>query len=265
MATMKYAWSARRWCGYFRRQQGHRLRIPWERGAELTESERELLASSLPEFQQGEGLEGSSFFRSVACYGERSGESGYVEAHSLFMAEEKRHASDLARFLNLAEIPLLTRWSLLNRMFCWLGSRGGLETTLTIIFMVEVIAECYYRALKEATGSAVLRRLCDQIVRDEKSHVRFQAERLAIMRRGRPRWRLCLRHWLDLVFFSAAGAVCWCGHHRVLRAGGHGFFTYWVLAWRRCKAAKSVMNDRAAGRCNLRASKSPRPDLQQLL
>jgi hypothetical protein len=112
--------------------------------------------------------------------------------------------------------------------------------------MVEIIAECYYRALKHATGSTVLQRLCDQIVRDEKSHVRFQAERLAIMRRGRARWRLGLHCWIDVVFFLAAGLVCWCGHRRVLRAGGFGLFAYWSLAWQRFRVARSVMNQDTA-------------------
>jgi hypothetical protein len=237
MESTKYAWSPRRWCSYFQRQQTYRVRIPWERGAELTPEERDLLATSLPEFQQGEGLDGGAFDRSVERYGERTGDQEFIEAHRLFMAEENRHATDLAQFLRLADIPLLTKRSFLNRLFCWLGSRGSLETTLAIIFMVEVIAECYHRALKRVTGSMVLRRLCDQIVRDEKSHVRFQAERIAGLRHNRSGWRLRFHRCLDFVFFLGAGTVCWCGHHRVLRAGGCGLLRYWALAWQRFRVA----------------------------
>jgi len=230
-------WSAARWCAYFVRQRRTLLAVPWDRGPELTEQERCLVGPSLQEFQQGEGLEGRHFFHCVAAYGERTGERDYVEAHRLFMAEEKRHARDLARFLRMAGVPLLERQSWLNDAFCWLGSRGGLETTLAIILMVEVIAQTYYAALKGATGSAVLRRLCDQILRDEKSHVRFQAERLAILRRGRPGLLLRLTQAFDFFFFVGAGLACWWGHRRVLRAGGQEFVRFWRAAGERLRAA----------------------------
>ncbi len=216
-------WSAQRWRAYFLRQQNTLLAIPWERGSQLTPEERALVAPSLREFQQGEGLEGGHFFACVAAYGKEEGDMDYVEAHRLFMAEEKRHARDLARFLGLAGIPLLERRSRWNEAFCWLGSRAGLETTLAIILMVEVIAQTYYTVLRGATRSTVLSRLCDQILRDEKTHVRFQAERLAILRRQRSRWGLFLNSCLDLFLFMGAGLACWLGHHRLLRASGFGF------------------------------------------
>src|SRR5262249_55834617 len=157
----------------FRRQKGCLLAIPWEHGAGLSADEWAVVGPSLQEFQQGEGLEGGHFFRVVRAYGEQSGDWGYVEAHRLVMEEEQRHARDLGRYLGLAGVPLLTERSWLNRLFCWCGSRGGLELTLMIIVMVEVIAQVYYTALLAATGSALLRRLCAQILRDEKAHVRF--------------------------------------------------------------------------------------------
>lgn len=226
-------WPAQRWRHYFLRQQGTLLAIPWERSPHLTPEERALVAPSLREFQQGEGLEGGHFFSCVAAYGKETGDMDYVEAHRLFMTEEKRHARDLARFLRQEGIPLLERPSRWNETFCWLGSRGGLETTLAIILMVEVIAQTYYAALRGATRSTVLRRLCEQILRDEKSHVRFQAERLAILRRKRSRLGLFFNHGLDFFMFLGAGLACWMGHRRLLRASGFGFFRFWAEA--RCK------------------------------
>jgi hypothetical protein len=230
-------WSSGRWCDYFRRQRGALLLIPWERGAELTDAERDLIAPSIREFQQGEGLEGGHFFRRARSYAQTSGDLAYAEAHRLFMAEEQRHARDLARFLALAGIPLLTERSFLNRLFCWCSSRGGIELTLAIIAQVEVIAQVYYAALRRATGSAVLRRLCVQVLRDEKQHVRFQCERLAILRRARPAPLLALTHLLDVLLLAGAGLVCWCGHRRVLRAGGLGFVRFWREARRQFRTA----------------------------
>jgi hypothetical protein len=213
------------------------LLIPWQRGAELTPAERDLVAPSVREFQQGEGLEGGHFLRCVRTWAEREGDLDYIEAHRAFMAEEQRHARDLARFLHLAGIPLLTRRSWLNRLFCWCGSRGGLELTLAIIVMVEVIAEVYYSALRRATGSIVLRCLCAQILRDEKAHVRFQSERLALLRRRRSWTGRLLTHLCDVLLFIGAGLACWWGHRRVLRAGGLGLFRYWRVALGRLRLA----------------------------
>jgi hypothetical protein len=213
------------------------LAVPWQRGAELTLRERELIAPSLAEFQQGEGLDGGHFFRCVRVYAARSGDDAYAVAHALFMQEEQRHARDLARFLTLAGIPLLTERSFFNRLFCWCGGRGGVELTVAIIAQVEVIAQVYYAALRRASGSAVLCRICSQILRDEKQHVRFQAERLAILRRGRPAFLLALTRALDLFLFVCAGLVCWWGHRWVLRAGGSPFARYWCQAWRAFRTA----------------------------
>jgi hypothetical protein len=228
-------WPAWRWARYFR---GHRLLpVPWEWGAGLTPPELAAVGPSLREFHQGEGLEGGHFFCCVRAYAERTGDWDYVEAHRLFMAEEQRHARDLGRFLSLAGVPLLTEQSRLNRLFRWCGARGGLEATLAVIVMVEVIAQVYYAALRRATRSPVLRLICAQILRDEKAHVRFQAERLAVLRRNRRGWRLAGRHALDVVLFVGAVLACWCGHRRALRAGGLGLVGFWRAAWHKLRAA----------------------------
>jgi hypothetical protein len=237
-------WSSRRWCDYFHRQWHQLLTVPWRRGAELTPGERDLIAPSLAEFQQGEGLDGGHFFRCVRAYADRSGDRDYAEAHRMFMAEEKRHARDLARFLKLAGIPLLTRRSLLNRLFCWLGSRGGVRLTVAIIAQVEVVAQVYYTALRRATGSAVLRRLTAQLLRDEKQHLRFQGERLAILRAGHWAPRRALANALDALLLVGAGLACWWGHRRVLRAGGFGWFGYWRETWRKFRALSRLKDPR---------------------
>jgi hypothetical protein len=237
-------WSSRRWCDYFRRQRGALLPIPWEYGAELTDAELDWIAASLQVFQQGEAQEGRHFYRCARAYAAASGDRAYAEAHRLFMEEEKRHGRDLARFLALAGVPVLAEQSWLARAFCWWGSRGGLEPTLLVILMSEVIALVYYAAVRRATGSAVLRRLCAQILRDERQHVRFQAERLAILRRDRRGPLLALTHGLDALLFGSAALVCWCGHHRALRAGGLDFGRYARAAWRQFRACRRQKDPR---------------------
>jgi hypothetical protein len=237
-------WSSRRWCDYFHGQWHRLLSIPWRHGAGLTPAERDLIAPSLRVFQQGEAQEGGHFFRCARTYVQRSGDFDYAEAHRLVMAEEKRHGRDLGRFLTLAGVPPLTKLSPLARAFSWCGSRGGLELTLLVILSSEVLALVYYAALRRATGAPLLHRLCAQILRDEKMHVRFQAERLARLR-GR-RWRpvLAFCSALDAVLFSGAAWAVWLGHRRVLRAGGQGFWAFWRQARQAYRGAARLKNPR---------------------
>jgi hypothetical protein len=231
-ATCRLAlWSSRRWCDYFHRQRVALLPIPWGHDTGLTPAERDLIAPSLQVFQQGEAQEGGHFYRCASAYALASGDLAYPEAHRLFMDEEKRHGRDLARFLALAGVPILRKQSWLAWGFCWCGSRGGLEPTLLVILMSEVIALIYYAALRRATRSAVLRCLCAQILRDEKQHVRFQSERLALLRCRRPAPLLELTHACDVLLFACALLVCWCGHRRILRAGGLGLTRFWGAGW----------------------------------
>src|SRR5262249_60545744 len=63
--------------------------------------------------------------------------------------------------------------------------RGDLEAWMTPVFVVEVLALVYFDAIRRATASPVLRAICQQILVDEVSHVRFQCERFATLWRGR--------------------------------------------------------------------------------
>ncbi len=141
-------------------------------------------------------------------------------------------------------MSILAEPSWLARAFCWCGSRGGLEPTLLVILMSEVLALVYYAVVRRVTGSAVLRRLCAQILRDERQHVRFQAERLAILRRDRPGPLLILTHGLDALLFAGAALACWCGHQRALRAGGLDFGRYARAAWRQFRACRRQKDPR---------------------
>ncbi len=220
--------TSRQWCWYFEEHRYRLLRLPWEQGAALSDDERELIAESVRIFQQGEAQEGRHFFRCVRAHAEQSGDLDYIEAHRLFMEEEKRHGRDLARFLQLAEVPILERKSWLTWMFCWCGSRGGLESTLLVILMSEVLALVYYAALRRATRSPLLRRLCAQILRDEKRHVRFHCDRLVQLRQGRSALARGWAQALDRTLFLAAVTTCWAWHHRVFRAGGYSFERFWT-------------------------------------
>ena len=85
-------------------------------------------------------------------------------------------------------------------MFRWLRHRAGLELSIAVLVTAEIIAKVYYAALRQATTSVVLVRLCDQILYDELRHVRFQCERLAILRARRSRLGVWLAGAAAMVF-----------------------------------------------------------------
>jgi len=210
------------WREAFRANSARLLEIPWSLGAGLSGAERAVVARSVQAFQLGESSEGRHLMRRARAHSERTGEADYVEAVRLFIAEEHRHARDLDRFLDLAGIPRLrAHW--VDAVFRLLRRLAGLELLIAVLITAEVIAKVYYLALREATGSAVLRRLCDQILRDEAEHVRFQAERLGLLRIGRSRPGIGAAIGSHRLFLAATCLVVWHDHGGVLRAGGFGF------------------------------------------
>ncbi len=227
------------WVAHFRRNAASLLPIPWQRGAELTPAERSAVAASIQGFQLGESAEGKHLYRCAREHAAAAGDPDYAEAVRLFIAEEGRHARDLARFLGLGGVPLIERTAG-DSIFRRLRKFGGLEVAVTVLLTPEILALVYYAALREATGSAALRRLCDQILADEAAHVAFQSERLAILRAGRPAPLRLATRAVHAALFAAAAAVVWAGHRRALRAGGYGFARFWREGWREFRAAERI-------------------------
>jgi hypothetical protein len=207
------------WCDYFQANAQRLLPIPWQAGAELTEAERNVVAHSIQVFQLGETGEGRHITRAAGAYAERSGDVYYPAALQMFIEEEHRHAALLGRFLDAAEIPRLTKqWS--DGIFRKLRHLAGLEMAICVLLTAELIAKIYYAALHAATASLVLRRICEQILRDEAMHVRVQSERLWILRRKRGEFGRRSAVALQGLLFFMTCVVFWISHHRMLRAGG---------------------------------------------
>jgi hypothetical protein len=97
---------------------------------------------------------------------------------------------------------------------------AGLELAICVLLTAELIATIYYAALRGATKSIVLKRVCEQILRDEAMHVQFQSERLAALRAGRRRSARLASVLAQTLFFTATCTVFWISHRRVLWAGG---------------------------------------------
>ncbi len=203
--------------------------------------ERNCIARSVQEFQLGESGEGRHIKLRAEKYVRRSGEENYLRALEYFLAEEHRHARVLGRFMELAGIPLIQQ-NLTDHIFRKLRHAAGLDLTISVLLTAEIIAKVYYRALRDATGSVVLKTICKQILRDEAAHVRFQAERLALLRTTWVDWKYAAARVLQRFLFSGTSLVVWLNHRPVLRAGGFSFRRYWQACRREFRMALQIMD-----------------------
>jgi hypothetical protein len=238
-------WSSARWVAYFRANAARLLPIPWDDGDGLTAEELAVVAGSLPSWQLGESSEGLRLLAAAHAHAARTGDAEYVAAIQLFIGEEQRHGADLGRFLDLARVPRKA-WDRGDAVFRRLrGLLGRIEVQVCVLLMVEVHALLYYAAVRRATGSAVLCRLCQQVLRDEVPHIRFQCERLALLRRHRPRALRLATAAVHRVLFAGTTLAVWTGHRRALRAGGFTFRTFWRTAWAKMGHAWRMADPRA--------------------
>ncbi len=246
-------WSARRWCQYFRGNARSIPPLPRERGVALTDAEKWAIAASLRDFQLGESSDGKHLMDRARAYAAMHDDPAYEAAMGLFIREEQRHAEYLGKFLALAAIPLAQR-TRLDSVFRWLRRRAGLELCITVLLTAETIGTVYYRALRRATGSVLLRCICEQLLRDEVQHVRFHAERLAIIGRQRATWKTCCARAGHRILFGGTSLALWLRHRRAFRFGGLSFFRYWRSGWKEMNRILSLARPAAYVRDRKKAS-----------
>lgn len=237
--------TALEWVAYFRRNAANLLAVPWADGPGATPEELAPVLESLRAWQLGETSDGSRLLAAAERFAARANDPNFVTAIKLFIAEEQRHGDALGRFLDLAGTPR-KRWDwgdTIFRLFRHFLTR--IELWATVVVMVEVHAMLYYAAVRRATRSPVLRRICAQILRDEVPHIRFQCERLAICSRGRNRLLTALNFVSNRVLFAGITVAVWFAHRRALRAGGFTPRRFWRTAWARMGKAWRASDPRA--------------------
>jgi hypothetical protein len=228
------------WCARFEANAAAPDGIPWDAPPSLSESERRTVAASIQEFQVGESSDGTHLRAAASAYASREGDSQYEMAIALFIAEEQRHAAYLARFLRQEGISLgKSTWA--DIVFRFLRRGASLERTIAVLLTAELIAQVYYAALRDATGSPTLRAICARVLRDEEAHVRFQSERLAMLRSGRRSSAVRVALAAQGALFASATLVVWSKHHPVLRRGGLSFADYRRACWRCFTSAARMM------------------------
>lgn len=208
------------WFDYFRRNAWPAM--PWDDAYRLTEEERSAVASSIQQFQLGEGSEGTAFIDRAHRFDD---DAEFISTLRLFIQEEQRHSASLGRFLHLHGIPRLKKhW--LDQVFRRIRRMAALELIVTVLVTAEMIAVPYYRALRNATESPLLRALCGQILQDEVAHLQYQSGTLARLRVGRSAMRRALTELAHAVLLNATVLAVWMEHRGVFVRGGYTLATF---------------------------------------
>jgi len=214
-----------RWYNHFL-QNRDSSGLPWDDSYRLSDSERRLVTHSIQQFQLGEWARGRGFVRRAKTHPAFATDSWFVPALELFIAEEQHHSGLLGSFLDREHIPRLTNdW--LDAIFRRLRKLAGLEACATVLVTAEVLAVPFYQALRDATGSALLRSICIRILCDEAAHLNYQALTLGLIR-GRVSERSQVqRIRCHSILFHCTALLLWQQHRRVFRAAGWDFRRYW--------------------------------------
>ena len=211
-----------KWLNYFHHNKTNRINIPWQLGIAPAPHLRDPLIASLQRFQVGETGEGRHLMKGAR----NTGDAEYIEAMQLFIDEEHEHARLLADILKRLGAPLLEKhWS--DGAFIKLRHLAGLRTELLMLLVAEMIAKCYYRALRDGTQDALLRTIFTQIIRDENGHVAFHC---CFLRSSLEQWPKRARLALQLLWravYRAACVVVMLDHRAVLKACSLSAGAFW--------------------------------------
>jgi hypothetical protein len=209
------------WLAHFRSQSAHPRQVPAALDDTLTLRERRLIAASIATFQLGESSDGARLRAAVRRHCHARDDHGLPEIFDLFIAEEQRHASLLAGFMQDHEIPA-REGALTDAAFRSLRHLGGLEARVRILVTAEIIGIVYYRALEVVTDCRRLQILCRSLVADELAHVAFESQLLLAFRNGRTGFAKLLAGAWEQCLLTGAALVVWATHRRVLKSAGYG-------------------------------------------
>jgi len=250
---------SRRWFTHFSLRSMTALHVSPNEAVQLTNQEFRAITASIQQFQRGESSRGLRLLERGQKYGRMVDDPMFAGALEMLVKEEQQHSQYLAAFMESQGIPRLRKhW--VDSIFRKLRVMAGLELSLTVLVTAEMIAVPYYRALRAATGSPILKLICTRILEDEANHLRFQASMLRRLGSGRPEF---LRRILDTAhrfFLLGTNLVVWREHRGVFELAGYSFWKFQEEAiaefskWSHARRAGASPGDPravvAAGRLN---------------
>jgi hypothetical protein len=218
------------WVEYFYQNAPERA-LPWEDGVRLSGAEKRAVIASIQQFQLGEGASGVRMLECAQRFSQKTGDLGLIAALKLFLREEQRHSKTLARFLQIENAPCLRKhW--VHSVFRWLRGRADLEVCLKVLVTAEVLARPYYAALRDATGSPLLKCICQLIFEEEGAHLSFQAFALSRFHNRHHPLTQSLIKISHVVLLASTAALVWAEHQAVFKSAGRTFHQFWSETWR---------------------------------
>jgi 1,2-phenylacetyl-CoA epoxidase catalytic subunit len=217
------------WVEYFYQNAPEPI-LPWGDGVRLSGAEKRAVIASIQQFQLGEGASGARMLERAQRFSRETGDLGLIAALKLFLREEQRHSNTLARFLQLENASSLRKhW--VHSVFRWLRGIASLELCLKVLVTAEVLARPYYAALRDATGSPLLRSICQRIFEEEGAHLRFQAFALSRFQNRHRRLTQALIKMSHVVLLACTAALVWAEHQTVFKSAGRTFRQFWEETW----------------------------------
>lgn len=213
---------SKKWIAHFI-VNAQQLRVNWQLTPCLSPTERSTILRSLQAWQLGETSDGAHLIHAAKKYARRNDDPDYVTAVELFIKEEQKHGNNLGRYLDaIGEQRIAKDWGdTLFRKVRYFNTNMEIWTIAVIV--VESAAQIFYQSLKDATHCTLLKQICTDILIDEAHHIRFQAERLAIIfnSKNQPGKAVCTG--IYRVFFFLTSCLVWFAHRNLFRAGGNTF------------------------------------------
>jgi hypothetical protein len=232
------------WCRYFSTKAAAEDYLPWDHPISLSGVEKRCITKSIQQFQLGEGSSGRRLVQRGLAYSQAAGDPAFIEALSLFVKEEQRHSSRLLRFMRREGISA-SRNHWVDTVFRRVRVLAGLELSLRVLVSAEIIAVPYYRALRAATASPLLRAICTEILQDEDTHLCFQASMLSRTGARRSIYADRAVSWAHGLFLLATCYVVWFEHLQVFRAAGYSRLRFLAEAlWEFNRLDKAVCRRR---------------------
>ena len=241
---------SRKWFTHFSLRSMTALHVSSNAAVQLTDEERRRIAPSVQQFQLGEGSRGQRLLERGKKFGKAMNDPLFAGALELFIKEEQQHSRYLAAFMESQSIPIAQKhW--VDTVFRRLRGLAGLELSLTVLVTAELIAVPYYRGLRVATGSPILRMICTRILEDEANHLKFQASMLARAAFRRPAALQRALSELHRLFLLGTIFVVWMEHRPVFQVAGYNFGQFkneTLLEFSDWKIARGALRKQVAAR-----------------
>ena len=218
----------KKWEKYFNENKDNFDYFDWENIEKISEKEKEIIKKSIQQFQKWEYSEGKWLIKYVS----EAEHVEYLNIIKLFIKEEQKHSFMLWKFMDLNNIERKENYWI-DEVFRWLRNLAGLEQSLLVLSIAEIIAIVYYDSLWKITSSNSLLTICNRIQKDEQEHLKFQAFMLNGFYNKKNMIKKIWFKFLHRFIMTGTIFIVWPYHKKVLTHKNKNFIEFY----------KNIMNE----------------------